>query len=314
MTRKLLFLSCSLALLWSCEREHLHHDVSVDKGLGSGNYRLGSEVNIVADTPEIRFQFDRWEGDVFLLDQPGQANTSFRMPLQDVFFRATYREVPYFLLDVIAGQGSGSYPAGERLPIEADQPQAGYGFRAWMGDTDVLDDSLSAYTFLTMPARDVRITADFHPTSTFQLQVIDGAGGGQYFPEESIQIFADQHRTEYVFQRWTGDTMFLDRTDSVFALVTMPNRDLHVTATYLEIKIISFDKDVMPLIEEYCSLSSCHSSFGTYPPLTNFEEVKTYANEIATSIETGYMPVVGTMSAAEKETIIEWIKRGAPNN
>jgi hypothetical protein len=66
------------------------------------------------------------------------------------------------------------------------------------------------------------------------LTVENGSGDGDYYPdlEEEIVAVADTPPEGKVFDRWTGDTAYLDDVFASTSIVTMPDADVFITATY----------------------------------------------------------------------------------
>jgi uncharacterized membrane protein len=75
--------------------------------------------------------------------------------------------------------------------------------------------------------------------------------------------------------------------------------------------------DVNPIVQTKCAFSpSCHAVGSTNigGPLTNYTQIKNKAQSIKLQVQTGLMPQTGSLTAAEKQSIICWIEAGAPNN
>ena len=74
---------------------------------------------------------------------------------------------------------------------------------------------------------------------------------------------------------------------------------------------------VNPIIQTKCAFStSCHAT-GTSNiggPLTTYDQIKNKAASIKLQVQTGLMPQTGSLTAAEKQSIICWVEAGAPNN
>ncbi|MEO0795865.1 MAG: DUF5060 domain-containing protein [Verrucomicrobiota bacterium] len=66
----------------------------VDKGVGSGDYRVGSEVIIAASPAPEGHKFRRWEGDVDGIKNVWHSKTTLLMPEKDIAIKATYRKIP----------------------------------------------------------------------------------------------------------------------------------------------------------------------------------------------------------------------------
>lgn len=67
---------------------------------------------------------------------------------------------------------------------------------------------------------------------TYNLDVINGSGDGQYQSGKSINIIAEDPATGKVFDKWTGDTTQVDDLLSASTTFTMPAKNSSVTATY----------------------------------------------------------------------------------
>src|SRR5690606_13848632 len=91
-----------------------------------------------------------------------------------------------FNLQVNNGSGSGEYPAGQVVTVSANPQPYGQEFGGWTGDAALLDDATQMIAELTMPARDVVLTASFNDIvledvlitldKTVTYQTIDGFG------------------------------------------------------------------------------------------------------------------------------------------
>ena len=64
-------------------------------------------------------------------------------------------------LTVNGGTGSGSYPSGTQVVINAPNINNGIPFDRWTGATQYVDDIFSAQTFVTLPAANIAITATY---------------------------------------------------------------------------------------------------------------------------------------------------------
>ncbi len=161
----------------------------------SATYEVGSEVTVIADTPEDGPEFSFWEvtgGDVDLAD-PSNSTTTFTMPESDVTVEAVYAASgtpkPYseetgtstsiLFIDssletasftVTAGDtavpanddGAYTIPSGAEVAVTAGSVE-GYTFSGWTTESaDILlnNPSVASITF-TMPSSDVKLTADY---------------------------------------------------------------------------------------------------------------------------------------------------------
>ena len=79
----------------------------------------------------------------------------------------------------------------------------------------------------------------------------------------------------------------------------------------------SFSTDVLPLIQTKCAINSdCHATGSTNSggPFTNFSQVSAKASNIKAQVSAGTMPKSGSITPAQKATLICWVNNGASNN
>ncbi len=79
---------------------------------------------------------------------------------------------------------------------------------------------------------------------------------------------------------------------------------------------IQFTANVSPIISNSCALSSCHAAGSSNGPgpLTTYAQINAARVQIRAAVLSGAMPKSGTLTAAQKNSIICWIDAGAPNN
>jgi hypothetical protein len=79
----------------------------------------------------------------------------------------------------------------------------------------------------------------------------------------------------------------------------------------------AFAANVNPIIQSTCATdATCHgagSAVGVGPLLT-YAQISGVATMIKTAVANGTMPKVGTLTTAQKNSIICWVNAGAPNN
>jgi len=78
----------------------------------------------------------------------------------------------------------------------------------------------------------------------------------------------------------------------------------------------AFAADVLPILQSSCAISGCHAAGSTNGPgaLTNHTQAAAAASSIKSAVSSGRMPQTGTLSTAQKNSIICWVDSGAPNN
>ena len=79
----------------------------------------------------------------------------------------------------------------------------------------------------------------------------------------------------------------------------------------------AFAANVNPIIQSTCATdASCHGSGSANGPgpLLNYTQIFNARVLIKTAVGNGTMPKTGTLTAAQKNSIICWVDSGAPNN
>jgi len=133
--------------------------LTVEDGLGSGEYASGEVVNIVAPVLESPWVFEGWIGDTAFLSDPAAISTTVVMPAQSLSVSASY--LAYYTLKVYFGDGDGKYTEGDTVTIEADSPGSGKEFDQWTGDTVYVDDVYEPNTTVLIPGENLTLTASY---------------------------------------------------------------------------------------------------------------------------------------------------------
>lgn len=217
----------------------------------------------------------------------------------------------YHKLTVTNGEGSGEYAAGSQVIVQADSAAPGFAFAYWLGDTVYLDNSRAPKTYISMPLDEVFIQAQFLPLPTYLLTVNGGSGSGRFLPGTYVLVNADQAPDHHVFDSWEGDIQFLGDDDEPETYLEMPAQAVTVTARYVYSDVISYSKDVQPLLNVHCI--SCHN-FNQDFPLHNYNSVYALRNKIVSQTSYDMMPPSYSLTAAEKEILRKWVDQGAKNN
>ncbi len=146
-----------------------------------------------------------------------------------------------YTLTVKNGTGGGKFPAGKKVAITADAAPEGSGFANWSSDNNdlIFNDSTKPQTSITMPNKDVTVTANF--TGYYNLDVVYGSGSGLYPAGASVTISAVDAPQGRSFASWVVNTSDLkvDNVRSKTTKVTMPAKNAKVTATYMDNGTIS---------------------------------------------------------------------------
>ncbi|MGK7395514.1 MAG: InlB B-repeat-containing protein [Candidatus Cyclobacteriaceae bacterium M3_2C_046] len=163
--------------------------------------------------------------------------------VSSVFFFSSCKkddENPTFTLTVNSGTGSGTYQEDEVINVQANEAPDGQVFEAWTGDTDIVADVNAASTSVTIPDRDVTITATY-TSETFTLTVENGTGSGDYEEGATVNIEANAAETGKKFKAWTGDVDAVDDVTAAATTLTMPGQATTVTATYVDIYTLTVE-------------------------------------------------------------------------
>ena len=79
---------------------------------------------------------------------------------------------------------------------------------------------------------------------------------------------------------------------------------------------IQFSANVAPIISSSCAIPTCHAAGSSNGPgqLTTYAEINAAKTQIRAAVLSGAMPKSGTLTTAQKNSIICWIDAGAANN
>jgi hypothetical protein len=140
----------------------------------------------------------------------------------------------------IPGEGDFPYHAGAQVQLLAE-PEAGYGFVNWTANSTVtFADASAAETTLTMPSRDVTVTAHFGVANELIMTTDPIAGGdaidvgaeGAYAAGAIVRIRAEP-AAGYGFVNWMADgpVTFQDATAEETTFI-MPDQAVTITAHF----------------------------------------------------------------------------------
>jgi hypothetical protein len=214
---------------------HLH-SVTVNGGFGGGNFPSNATVPVAAQPAPFGQAFAGWTG--YPVADSSSIGTTFTMPATNVALTATFTNLPVpvdFTLTVVNGSGGGLYLPGAVQSITADAPPSGETFTGWSGFP--VADSNAATTTLTMPASDVTVVANYQVSSTFNLTVINGSGGGVYAPGAVVTITATNPPAGDYFSGWSGYNVA--DASAITTTLTMPAADLTVAARFQSTNAVS---------------------------------------------------------------------------
>lgn len=75
--------------------------------------------------------------------------------------------------------------------------------------------------------------------------------------------------------------------------------------------------DVQPIVNTNCAYSGCHNANSAVrQPLSTYDEMKGAIENwnLRNRVSNGSMPPAGNMSETDKQTLLDWIDAGYPNN
>jgi hypothetical protein len=216
--------------------------LTVNGGTGSGSYEEGKTVTIVAAAPEAGKVFNEWIGDVSGIADTKAASTTVTMPSSAVTVTATYKAVEDVAgeqtashkLTVNGGTGSGSYEEGKTVTIVAAASEAGKVFDKWTGDTQYVSDVNASTATVTMPGKDIALTAVYRSKKVrlYYLNVEKGSGDGWYAAGAKVTIAADASVSGRRFLGWAGRIVGIEDVSASTTTFTMPSHNVSLVARY----------------------------------------------------------------------------------
>ena len=186
---------------------------------------------IVASNAPAQKTFDQWIGDTQYVTSVTSASTTVTMPAQAIALTATYK-VALYTLTVNSGSGGGAYTNGTQVTITASN-STGQVFARWTGATQYVASVTSVTTTVTMPASNIAVTAGY--TDVYALTVVDGTGDGLYTNGSVVAISAEAPIIGKAFDRWIGDTQYVNNVAYTNALVTISSNAVTLVATYVDV-------------------------------------------------------------------------------
>ena len=219
--------------------DNTHHNLTVNNGTGSGNYRIGTSVRIHANSAPENYRFSHWtidSGDVTLSNENSSSPYAY-IHNEDSVVTAHYSELPLYTLTVNGGSGSGQYRQGTSIRIIADPAPDTYRFLNWSGDVenDELSDVFASTSNVVSISKNMTVTANYfipEEVDSYELTVINGRGSGSHKGGSEVEISADRAPDGYEFWKWDGDvSTVLDKYAEETTLV-MPLYPITITALY----------------------------------------------------------------------------------
>ena len=217
---------------------HPTYTLTVNGGSGDGDYLPGTRITIIADAASAGQVFDKWTGQTAQVADIHQSETTLLMPFSAANVTATYRpqgETSY-TLTVNNGTGDGTYLPGTVVNIAADVAPAGQVFDKWVGQTNHVANINLPNTTIIMPFSATTVVATYKTQDdTYKLTVYSGTGGGTYTEGTVVSISADTSEAGIVFDKWTGDSIYIANINLPNTTFVMPSYAAAVTATYIKV-------------------------------------------------------------------------------
>ena len=227
--------------------ERIYHNVTVNKGSGTGRYYEGQEVIIRGDQVPENYEFDHWEEDGNIVSF--YQTYHFIMRSYDRTFTAIYKAIPFFTVTVINGQldsedsgkTTGTYIRNSSPTIIMNYAPEGMKFLQWeiiKGDENDVYQPLAEHTHIRNLTHDITVQATYYtpnPDIKYSLVVINKGGVKEIYNEPvgtQIPIFANPADEGYEFHWWTGDTQYVLDRYSDRTTVNMPAKNIELQAEY----------------------------------------------------------------------------------
>ena len=217
------------------------YNITVTNGTSSAPTAKYQEVvTVKANEPDTDMYFDKWE--VTGLDTTGMDLTKteikFQMPAGDVTFKATYRAIEKFAIEMVDGTKVKEVAkAGETVTITANPAPTGKVFDKWTcetaGVTIEFESATSSPTTFVMPAANVKIQAhfrDIEAAPSIEIKVEGGTGAGTYKEGDSVTITANDPAEGKVFKGWQDASGEIVSTDKRYTFTV--NGATTLTAVY----------------------------------------------------------------------------------
>lgn len=199
-----------------------------------------TEVTVKANEPDTDMYFDKWE--VTGLDTTGMDLTKteikFQMPAGNVSFKATYRAIEKFAIEMVDGTKDKEVAkAGETVTITANPAPTGKVFDKWTcetaGVTIEFASATSKQTTFVMPVSNIKIQAHFRAVDSkpsVEIKVNGGTGAGVVKKGGSITVTANEPAEGKVFTGWQDESGKIVSTQKEYTFTVAEGTTL--TAVY----------------------------------------------------------------------------------
>lgn len=197
-----------------------------------------TEVTVTANAPATDMYFDKWEVEGLDTTDMDLSKTEikFNMPAGNVTFKATYKAIEKFEIEMVDGTIDKSpAKAGETVTITANTIK-GKLFDKWTcetaGVTIEFESTTSSTTTFVMPASNIKIQAHFRTVDSkpsVEIKVNGGTGAGTYTQGDEVTVTAEDKEGK-VFTGWQDASGNIVSTDKSYTFNVTEERTL--TAVY----------------------------------------------------------------------------------
>ena len=220
--------------------EDIIYNITVTNGTSSAlTAKYQAEVTVTANAPDADKYFDKWE--ITGLDTKDMDLTKteikFQMPAGDVTFKATYRAIEKFAIEMVDGTKDKEVAkAGETVTITANPAPTGKVFDKWTcetaGVTIEFANATSSPTTFLMPASNIKIQAHFRAVDdkpSVEIKVNGGTGAGTYTQGDEVTVTAEDKEGK-VFAGWQDESGKIVSTEKSYKFTVSAEKTL--TAVY----------------------------------------------------------------------------------
>lgn len=154
--------------------------------------------------------------------------------------------------------------------------------------------------------------------SNLSLQLDNSAGGTCTNKDGSLAVKASGGSPPYTYSldgtAFQAAARFEQLTAGSYTVTVKDNLGCtaRIDAT-VSTEEVSLARQVQPLIQNKCALSSCHGG-SVFPDLRVKTNIINNAMRIRTQVASGAMPLTGSLTATEKSNILCWVDNGAKDN
>lgn len=197
--------------------ENNSYHLTVEDGVGDGNYTSGTVVEIVANIAPQGHYFDKWTGNTAYVQDVSSARTTVIMPSSNVTVTATYKPYTFTVTFTpgqngkISGKTLQTIPYGSSTSYVKAVPNPDYMFDSWTG-TDGFFSKANPLIIKNVK-KNMNITANFVPAVVMANLTVNSVPpeGGTTSPAGTSQVIVNRYfqltatpSNNYYFLNWEG--------------------------------------------------------------------------------------------------------------